>query len=106
MPPDNETRHARFPLSNFPPHAGERANESLREFHVYPFICKPRASAVLQNGDAQNQAVDAFTHQTSAKNICRCRVMPCADVAKPTFSLVVSERCSSGRLLGMFIADS
>src|SRR3989338_8398978 len=32
--PDNETRHARFPLSNFPPHAGERANESLREFHV------------------------------------------------------------------------
>jgi hypothetical protein len=32
--PDNETRHARFPLSNFPPQAGERANESLREFHV------------------------------------------------------------------------
>jgi hypothetical protein len=32
--PDSETRHARFPLSNFPPQAGERANESLREFHV------------------------------------------------------------------------
>ena len=32
--PDNETRHARFPLSNFPPQAGERANESPREFHV------------------------------------------------------------------------
>ncbi len=32
--PDNKTRHARFPLSNFPPQAGERANESLREFHV------------------------------------------------------------------------
>ena len=32
--PDNETRHARFPLSNFPPQAGERANESLREIHV------------------------------------------------------------------------
>ena len=34
--PDNETqtRHARFPLSNFPPQAGERANESLREFHA------------------------------------------------------------------------
>ena len=32
--PDNETRHARFPLSNFPPQAGERANGSLREFHV------------------------------------------------------------------------
>jgi hypothetical protein len=29
-----ETRHARFPLSNFPLHAGERANESLCEFHV------------------------------------------------------------------------
>jgi 4-methyl-5(b-hydroxyethyl)-thiazole monophosphate biosynthesis len=25
---------AASPLSNFPPHAGERANESLREFHV------------------------------------------------------------------------
>ena len=32
--PKNETRDARFPLSNFPPHAGERANESLREFHA------------------------------------------------------------------------
>jgi len=30
--PDNETRHAHFPLSNFPPQVGERANESLREF--------------------------------------------------------------------------
>ena len=30
----NETRDARFPLSNLPPQAGERANESLREFHV------------------------------------------------------------------------
>jgi len=38
---NNETRHARFPLSNFPPQAGERANESLREFHV-----KEAASAV------------------------------------------------------------
>ena len=35
--PDNETRHARFPLFNFPPHAWERANESLREFHVKAF---------------------------------------------------------------------
>ena len=31
---DYETCHDRFPLSNFPPQAGERANESLREFHV------------------------------------------------------------------------
>ena len=31
--PDDETCHARFPLSNFPPE-GERANESLREFRV------------------------------------------------------------------------
>ena len=30
--PDNETRHARFPLSNLPPQAGEKANEPLREF--------------------------------------------------------------------------
>ena len=30
--PDDETCHTRFPLSNFPP-KGERANESLREFH-------------------------------------------------------------------------
>jgi len=32
--PDNETRHARFPLPNPLPQAGEGANESLREFHV------------------------------------------------------------------------
>jgi cobalt-precorrin 5A hydrolase len=32
--PNDETCHDRFPLSNFPPQAGERANESLREFHV------------------------------------------------------------------------
>jgi len=32
--PDYETCHARFPLFNFPPQARERANESLREFHV------------------------------------------------------------------------
>jgi tRNA(Leu) C34 or U34 (ribose-2'-O)-methylase TrmL len=38
--PKNETRDARFPLSKSPSlrsppaHAGERANESLREFHV------------------------------------------------------------------------
>ncbi len=38
--PDNETRHARFPLFNFPPHAGERANESLREFHVKNALSK------------------------------------------------------------------
>ena len=31
---DNETRHARFPLPNPLPQAGEEANESLREFHV------------------------------------------------------------------------
>jgi len=31
--PENETCHARFPLSNFPPQAGERANESLRDFY-------------------------------------------------------------------------
>ncbi|MDD5180815.1 MAG: N-acetylmuramoyl-L-alanine amidase [Gallionellaceae bacterium] len=34
--PGDETRHARFPLSDFPPQAGERANESLREFHANP----------------------------------------------------------------------
>src|SRR4030067_2446393 len=34
--PDYKTCHDRFPLSNFPPQAGERANESLREFHVKP----------------------------------------------------------------------
>jgi len=33
--PDNEIRHARFPLFNFPPYAGERANERLHEFYVY-----------------------------------------------------------------------
>jgi integrase len=32
--PDDETRHARFPLPNPLPHAGEGANVSLREFHV------------------------------------------------------------------------
>jgi hypothetical protein len=38
--PDNETCYARFPLSKSPTlrsppaHTGERANESLREFHV------------------------------------------------------------------------
>jgi integron integrase len=32
--PDDETRHARFPLPNPLPQAGEGANESLREFHV------------------------------------------------------------------------
>jgi hypothetical protein len=32
--PDNETCHARFPLLNPLPQAGEEANESLREFHV------------------------------------------------------------------------
>jgi len=36
--PDYETCHDRFPLSNFPPQAGERAIESLREFHVNPAI--------------------------------------------------------------------
>jgi len=29
---DDETRHARFPLPNPRPQAGEGANESLREF--------------------------------------------------------------------------
>ena len=33
-PLDNEARHARFPLLNPLPQAGEEANESLREFHV------------------------------------------------------------------------
>ncbi|TAN85789.1 MAG: hypothetical protein EPN14_00820, partial [Gallionella sp.] len=33
---DNGTRHARFPLPNPLPQAGEGANESLREFHVNP----------------------------------------------------------------------
>jgi len=32
--PDNEIHHARFPLPNPLPRAGEGANESLREFHV------------------------------------------------------------------------
>jgi hypothetical protein len=32
--PDNETRHARFPLPNPLPQAGEGANESLREVFV------------------------------------------------------------------------
>ena len=32
--PDDETRHARFPLLNPLPLAGEEANESRREFHV------------------------------------------------------------------------
>ena len=36
--PDYETCHDRFPLSNFPPQAGERAIESLHEFHVNPAI--------------------------------------------------------------------
>ena len=36
-PPDYETRHARFPLSNFPPQAGERANEK-GDFHVNPHL--------------------------------------------------------------------
>jgi len=30
----DKTHDARFPLSNFPPHAGERANESLRESKI------------------------------------------------------------------------
>jgi hypothetical protein len=40
--PNNETRHVRFPLSNSPPQAGERANESLREFHVNAIIFERR----------------------------------------------------------------
>ncbi|MDD4929457.1 MAG: 8-amino-7-oxononanoate synthase [Gallionella sp.] len=32
--PDDETNHARFPLSNFPPLAGARANETPHGFHV------------------------------------------------------------------------
>jgi peptide-methionine (R)-S-oxide reductase len=32
--PDNEARHASSSLFNSPPHAGERAKVSLREFHV------------------------------------------------------------------------
>jgi FdhD protein len=32
--PDNATRHARFPLPNPLPQAGEGANESLRELHI------------------------------------------------------------------------
>ena len=32
--PHNEARHARSPLLNPLPQAGEEANESLREFHV------------------------------------------------------------------------
>ena len=34
MPPMIINSPCPFPLSNFPPQAGERANESLREFHV------------------------------------------------------------------------
>ena len=43
--PDNETRHARSPLPNPLPQAGEGANESLREFHV-----KPAARLVMIRG--------------------------------------------------------
>jgi len=43
--------HARPPLSNFPPHAGERANESLREFHVKALIA-PHAGYIYSGAIA------------------------------------------------------
>jgi thiol-disulfide isomerase/thioredoxin len=35
---DDETRHARFPLSSSLPQAGESDKVSLREFHIKPFV--------------------------------------------------------------------
>ena len=35
---DGQNKHDRFPLSTFPPQAGERANESLREFRTYDWL--------------------------------------------------------------------
>src|SRR5512146_2188776 len=46
--------------------------------------CKRRATRCPENRAAQNQALGAYVHQTSAKNICRCRVVACTDVANTT----------------------
>ena len=46
--PDDEIRHARFPLPNPLPQAGEGANESLREFYVnVTFSTFPAMPAML-----------------------------------------------------------
>ncbi|MDP1996453.1 MAG: phenylalanine--tRNA ligase subunit beta, partial [Gallionella sp.] len=50
--PDDEARHARFPLPNPLPQAGEGANESLREFHVNEYAQSQRLSG-LAYGAAQ-----------------------------------------------------
>ena len=67
LPPDNKTSHARFPLSNFPPQAGERANESLREFHINePSARQDNAPAAIPaNSDGAQPAIipNAFEPQ-------------------------------------------
>ena len=55
---DNETCHARIPLSNFPPQAGERANESPREFYVKEFLASlPLSPGVYRMLDKDGQVL-------------------------------------------------
>jgi len=102
--PDNEIRHARFPLSNFPPHEaplsnslplagertnvesnlqfwGERANESLREFHVnVPGLEVDKALRHLDgNVDLLRKLIFRFG-ETQADSVTRIRAaIACCD---------------------------
>ncbi|TAJ77080.1 MAG: hypothetical protein EPO42_10985 [Gallionellaceae bacterium] len=74
--PDDETCHAHFPLSNFPP-KGERANESLREFHVNADMGLSHdlvldALLALARGDTARvgRYSPAFARDTPEKQVC------------------------------------
>lgn len=45
--PDGETCHTRFPLSDFPPE-GERANDSLCEFHIKAAFPEMKVSLLMR----------------------------------------------------------
>ena len=51
--PDDETRHARFPLSSSLPQAGERDKDSLREFHVKGGECDLVILAAARLGETR-----------------------------------------------------
>jgi hypothetical protein len=76
----NEASHARFPLPNPPPQAGEGANESLREFHINEEEMQrllQRLEAHLENAFArklslnleqlQRQAVEQVVNELKAE---------------------------------------
>ena len=67
--PDDETCHDRFPLSNFPPQAGERANEPLREFHVSPAMAAPDRQPIKNILDTGHDLFDAKSPGPSASRM-------------------------------------